>query len=255
MSPLELQLIVSPGYDVAALALLSHLPPLVLLTTCYSIRPTTMLSCLAVDLLAMSIPFNLLRRISPAHADDAPQGSIANRSIVSDLPTQAFASLLGAGVYAFVVFGSYYTWLPAHLVLNFDGLRSMAGIYNVQFPILVILFIPVGIAAKVFLFTPSTAAKKDFADAQRESFDAETATLEETFWYNIWGFSNHTRVMISRSAILAGVTFLYSWVQVYASIEGAESLGAAGWAGVWAIAATLTGTAYSWVTNIEGVSS
>ena len=243
------------GYDVAALTLLTHLPPLALLTTCYSIRPTTMLSCLAVDLLAMSIPFNLLRRVSAAHKDHAPQGSIENRSIISDLPTQIFASLLGAGIYAFVVYGSYFTWLPAHLVLNFDGLKSMAGVYDAQFPTLVLLFIPIGIAAKVFLFTPSTAAKKDSADAQRNAFNPETASLLETFWYNVWGFSKHSRVMISRSVILAGVTFLYSWLQVYASIEGAESLGAAGWAGVWAIAAALTGAAYSWVTAIDGVSN
>lgn len=214
-----------------------------------------MLSCLAVDLLAMAIPFNLLRRVSPAHADDAPQGSIANRSIVTDLPTQVFASLLASGVYAFVVYGSYYTWLPIHLVTNFDGLRSMGGIYEAQFLTLALLYIPAGVAAKVFLFTPATASKKDFADAQRAAFDPKTATLEETLWYNVWGFSKRGRVMISRTAILSGVTFLYSWLQVYASIEGAESLGAAGWACVWAIAAALTGVAYYWVINVEEISN
>ena len=212
-----------------------------------------MLSCIFVDLAATAFPFQILRRVSPAHSDEAPQGSIANRSIISDMPTQIFASLLGAVIYAFVVYGSYYTWLPVHLVTNFDGLRSIAGIYETQFLTLILLFVPIGVATKVFLFTPSTASKRDFADIQREDFDPETATLEETFWYNIWGFSKRGRVMVTRSAILAGITFFYTWVQVYASIQGVESIGAAGWASIWALAAVLTGGAYSWVTNIDGV--
>ena len=238
---------------MAALTFLTHLPPFVLLTTCYSVRPTTLLASLFNDVVATTIPFHALRRVTPAHADNAPQGSIANRSIISDLPTQIFMSLLGAGVHAFVVYSSYYTWLPFHLVTTFDGLRSIDGIYNTQFLSLALLFIPIGVATKVFLFTPATASKRDAIDAAREKFDPQAATLQETFWYNTWGFSKHSRVMISRTAVLAGVTFLYGWVQIYATIEGAEGLGAAGWAGVWATAAVVTGLAYGWVINVDGV--
>ena len=129
----------------------------------------------------------------------------------------------------------------------------MSGVYEAQFLTLVAVFLPVGIATKTFLFTPSTASKRDVQDERNELFDPQTATLKETLWYNVWGFSHVERVFISRTGTLVAVTFLYSWLQVYASVEGAESVGAAGWAVVWATAAWLTGLAYSWVGDVEGV--
>ena len=53
--------------------------------------------------------------------------------------------------------------------------------------------------------------------------------------------------MITRGLVLAGVSFFYGWVQVFASIEGATSAGAAGWSGVWALAGVVTGCVYWWV--------
>ena len=112
-----------------------------------------------------------------------------------------------------------------------------------------------GYAAREFLFSPATGAKKDLGDIRNEAFNPETATLSETVRYNAWGFSKRTRTMIKRTATLVTVTALNTWLQTYVTIEGSESYGAAGWSGVWALAAALAGTVFWWVADVEGVSN
>ena len=112
------------GYDLASMTLLTHLPPLYLLTAFYGIRPTTALTSLAIDIFATCIPFWLLRPVAAPHVAGAPKGTIANRSIINDLPVQAYTTLLASGIYAVVIFAAYWTWLPIHLILHFDGLRD-----------------------------------------------------------------------------------------------------------------------------------
>lgn len=237
------------------MTLISHLPPVYLLTSFYGIRPTTLLASLSIDILATYIPFRLLRPILATHATDAPRGAISNRSIISDLPVQIFTSALGASVYAAVLYSSYLTWLPSHLAVHFDGLRDISAAYAGQFPKLCLTFVPVGIATKVFLFTPSTGAKADLGDIKNTAFNPATATLGETVYQNFWGYSKRTRTLIKRTLTLAAVSYLNTWLQVSVTVEGTESQGAAGWACVWATAAIITGFAYLWVGNIEEVTN
>lgn len=243
------------GYDLASLTLLSHMPPLYLLTAFYGIRPTTALSSLAIDMAATYIPFRLLRPVLATHASDAPKGTVSNRSIINDLPVQLYTTVLAAGVYAVVVFTSFLSWLPVHLVTHFDGIRDISAAHNSQLPTLILFLLPVGIAAKSFLFTPATGAKPDLGDMVQMAFNPETASLGETIRYNVWGYSKRTRTMIKRSATLAALCFVNTTLQVAATIAGAEAVGAAGWAGVWSTAALLTGATFWWVGHVDGVSN
>ena len=219
----------------------------------YGIRPTTILSSLAVDVLAVYIPFRLLRPFAPVHSAAPPKNSVANASIIADLPIQISTSLLAAGIYAAELYVGYQTWLPRFLAWHFDGLHSLSTAYDAQFPTLVLGFVPVGVAVKAFLFTPATATKPDGVERWNARFNAATATLGETVVYNLWGYTKKTRTLIKRTALLATVTYFVSWLQVYVTIEGVTSKGAAGWASVWGIAPALCGLAYVWVGNVEGM--
>ncbi|MCJ1366581.1 hypothetical protein MMC16_005710 [Acarospora aff. strigata] len=243
------------SYDLASLTLLSHLPTLYLLRTFYSIHPTTVLTSLAIDLLTTYIPFRLLRPVSPTHSLHAPKGSVANRAIINDIPLRALTTILAAGIYGVVIFGSYSTWLPVHLAVHFEGLRDISAAHTSALPFLIATFIPVGYAAREFLFSPATGALLNLGDITARAFNPATATLGETIKYNVWGYSKRTRELIKRTATLVAVSGFNTWLQAYVTIEGAENYGAAGWAAVWATAAALTGLMYSWVGDVEGVNN
>lgn len=206
---------------------------------------------MAIDLLATSVPFYFLRGASAHHKANAPKGSIANRSVIEDLPIQIVTSVLGAGIYSSVVLAGYVTFLPTLLILHFENLPSLVAAYDTQFFVLILSFLPVGIATKVFLFTPTAAARRDVTDAVNAQFDAETATLAETIWYNVWGYSKRVRVLILRTLIMAGMSGVSTITRSFASIEGVELVGAIGWTLPWVVSALFTGAAYGWVTGTE----
>ena len=175
-----------------------------------------------------------------------------NRSVINDFGVQAATSLLAAGVYGIVVEATYRSWLPIYLVTHFDGIRDISALRNQNFPWLVGSFLPLGFAAKVFLFTPATASKPDNYDKEVAKFNPETATLKETVWYNIWGFSKRTRSLIKRTATLAFVSGLHTALQTF-TLEGVEGLGAIVWSSLWVLAASSTGVVFWWVANVQGI--
>ncbi|KAI4134529.1 MAG: hypothetical protein LQ347_001452 [Umbilicaria vellea] len=244
-----------PGIDLASLTLLSHYPPLYLLTTFYDIRPTTMLTSLVIDILTTYIPFRLLRPVHPTHHTSPPKGAVANRSIINDFGVRLWTTALAAAIYGVVVYTSFYTWLPVHLVLYFDGLRDISAAHSAALPYLIASSFPIGYAAREFIFTPATGARPDLGDIRAKAFNPETASLRETLWYNVWGFSKRTRTIIQRTATLVAVAGTHTWLQVFVTVEGTEFYGAAGWAGIWSAAAALTGSAYWWVANVDEVSN
>ncbi|KAL9075308.1 MAG: hypothetical protein Q9161_001685 [Pseudevernia consocians] len=239
--------------DFAALTFLTHLPYHYFLSTFYQIRPTTSAYCIAIDTLTAYVPFYSLKVSSSIHSIKTPKGVAANRSVINDTGVQIYTSLLAAGIYTVVVFSSYGTWLPVYLVTHFDGMRDISAAYNPNFPWLILSFLPTGFAAKVFLFTPATAAKADKHDKETAAFNPETATLGETVAYNLWGYSHRARILMKRTATLVAMGGAHTILQTYGSLEGAEFLGAAGWSSVWGLAATLTGAAFLWVGDVDGV--
>ena len=223
------------------------------LSTFYKIRPTTSAYCIAIDTLTAYVPFYSLKVSSSIHSIKTPKGVAANRSVINDTGVQIYTSLLAAGIYTVVVFASYGPWLRNFIAIHFDGLPDISAAYNTNFPWLILSFLPTGFAAKVFLFTPATAAKADRYDKKIAAFDPKTATLGETVAYNLWGYSHRARILIKRTATLVAVGTVHTIIQTYGSLEGAEFLGAAGWSSVWGLAAALTGAAFLWVGDVHGV--
>jgi hypothetical protein len=240
---------------MGSLTVLSHAPHLYLLTNFYRIRPTTALTCLIIDTLSTYIPFRLMRDPSATHRSISSKGTVANRSVINDSSVRLYTGLLAAAIYSVVVFGSFGSWLPVYLVVHFEGLRDISAAHGAALPKLIVLSLPVGYAAREFIFTPATGSRPDPYDAQIASFDPETATLGETLQYNLWGYSKRTRTLIKRTLTLAAITGIHNWLQTYVAIEGTESSGAAGWSAVWVLAAMLTGAAFWWVGDVKGISN
>ena len=211
------------------------------------------MGCLAIDIVAAWLPFYSLKVSSSIHSVKTPRGVAANRSVINDYGVQVATVLLAAGIYGVVVLTSYSTWLPVYLITHFDGIRDISALHNKNFPWLAGSFLPLGFAAKVFLFTPATASKPDNHDKAIAKFNPETATLGETVWYNIWGYPHRTRTLIKRTATLITVAGLHTALQTYVTISGAEGFGAVGWSSVWALATSLTGAAYWWVADVQGI--
>ena len=229
------------------------MPYLYFLSSFYDIRPTTSAYCIVIDTLAAYVPFYSLKVSSSIHSIKTPKGVAANRSVINDIVIQIYTSLLAAGIYGVVVFASYGIWLPKYLVIHFDGLRDITAAYSTNFPWLILSFLPTGFAAKVFLFTPATAAKSDKYDKKTAAFNPETATLGETVVYNLWGYSHRARILIMRTATLVAVGGAHTVLQTYGSLKGAELMGAVGWSSVWGVAAALTGVAFLWVGDVDGM--
>ncbi|KAG4432594.1 hypothetical protein IFR05_011919 [Cadophora sp. M221] len=231
------------GYDLASLSLLSHGPPLYLLGSFYEVSLRSVIFSLVIDTLTTYIPFRLLRPLSLAHSASTSKHSVAvrNKDIITSYTIQTYTTILAGAIYAVTLFTSYTTFLPVYLVTYFDGIRSIAAAHpNSLVTIFPTTFI-LGLAAKSFIFTPTVTAAPTAEDAKYAAFHPETATLGETFWYNVWGFSSRQKVMIKRTATLMLVTGVNTFVQTFVTIEGVEATGAVVYSGVWVAAAMITG--------------
>ena len=260
----------TPDVDLVSLTILSHFPIFYLLSTFYLISARTTAVCLAIDVVTTALPFRLLRPRNPTHTSHPPRSLVPNRDIIHDLPVRAATSLLAAAVYTTTLIAAYRSWLPAHLVVHFDGLKSLAAAYEVELPRLLLTMLPAGWAAREFLFTPAmggvNASDGDDGDEDllglsatgvvpflTKAFDPVTATLSETARHNLrfWaGWDERTRTLIQRTATLALFVGANVFVQTYGTLEGAGPWGALGWAAVWSFAAVVTGFAFAWVGDV-----
>ncbi|KAL8964151.1 MAG: hypothetical protein Q9183_004660, partial [Haloplaca sp. 2 TL-2023] len=206
--------------DLGYLTLLSHMPYLYLLTTFYAVRPTTMWLGIINDVVSTYVPFALLRDKAPVHRLEASKKSeVANRSILNDLSIKLYTSLLAAAAYGLVVYGSFRTWLPAYLIVHFDGLKDLSGAHEAAFPVIMFGFLVSGHAAQSFLFRPALGAKPDAHDLRMAEFDPATATFGETVWYNVWGHSKRSRILIKRTATLAFTSAMQTGLRTFITVE------------------------------------
>jgi hypothetical protein len=249
------------GYDLAALTLLSHGPPvrhlpsaqsslltleqLYLLSTFYEIRPVAVLLSLAIDVTTTYIPFRLLRPLSLAHSTSNTRYwvKVPNNEILSSTSIQIYATILAGAIYAVTLYTAYASFLPVLLATYFSNIPTVAPAHASTPISLFPLSIFLGLAAKCFIFTPAVAAEPSLADAKKAAFNPATASLGEHVVYNVWGYSKRTKVVITRTATLMLVTGVNTFVQAFFTIEGVEAEGAVGFSLVWLVASGITGAA------------
>ncbi|KAL7627059.1 hypothetical protein AAE478_003835 [Parahypoxylon ruwenzoriense] len=231
------------GYDITALNLLSHGPPLYLLFAFYEIPPAALLLTITIETLATYIPFRLLRPLSTAHADPS---TAPNADIVADRPIALLTTLLAGAIYSVTLFFAYATYLPRYLVVYFANLPSIVPAHEATYVNLLPVTLVLGFAARSFIFTPAEATER----RPEAEFDPMSATLRETVRWNFWGWTAPTKVVIRRTALLALVTGVNTFLQARLTLEGVETPGAAAWSSVWVIAAAVTGLGLGTVGNV-----
>lgn len=231
---------------MAALSVQSRLPYYYFLFAYYDLSLRTAIVSLTVETLGAAIPFSLLRRRALSHVKSINK---PNAVILGSWELALWTSTLASAVYGLVVYVSARSWLPMHLILHFDGIRSLEQAYNVvQFNLLAI-FIPLGWAARSFLFSPSAVAAgqgRGLNAIRKSVFNPATATLAETLEHNVWGYRPGWKVLFRRIAIGSTVVGLSSWIRLWATVEGTEPYGAAGWGAMWSAATVLVGLTLGW---------
>lgn len=220
------------GYDLAALSILSHGPPLYLLGIFYEVKPISLISSLVIDSLSSYIPFRLLRPLSPAHS------AVPSDDIVTSASIQAYTAILAALIYSVTLFSAYTVYLPVYFVTYFANIHTIAAAHSASLITLFPISLVLGLGAKSFIFTPAAVVP-----SRGMVFNPETATLGETVWYNVWGYSKRTKTVITRTVTLMLVSGVNTFVQTFVTTEGVEARGALGYSAVWVVAGGVTGVA------------
>lgn len=216
------------------------------MTAFYNLDPKTALAGLAVDVAASFVPFLLLRSLSDAHKAGS---STPNREIILDRSIQLLSTLLASFIYNVSLFLSYNVYLRPALVLYFEGIHTVEPSQN-SLIILGTLALASGIAARTFIFTPLAATGRTEEDEKHARFDAIDASLWETFWWNVWGYTTQTKVGIVRTLAVVAVTGINTYVQCALTISGVDSQGAVAYSIVWAAAAFFAGVGLGFVGEV-----
>ncbi|KAK5990017.1 hypothetical protein PT974_08280 [Cladobotryum mycophilum] len=234
--------------DVAMMDLLSHGPSIYLLAAFYNLSPTTALAALAVDIVSASVPFCLLRPLSAVHKPSS--SALPNRELI-DMPLQLLTTSLSTSIYTVTLVLSLRFVLPRVLVLYFNGLPSVEPAYMASYSAVLPVTLLFGAAASTFIFAPFATTGRTQDDELVSQFDPVKATLGQTVWWNLWGYTTKTKVVIRRTAVTALVTGINTYLSCKMTIPGVESAGAAAYAAVWVLAALCTGVGLGLVGSDE----
>ncbi|KAL2693799.1 hypothetical protein Neosp_000362 [[Neocosmospora] mangrovei] len=235
------------GLDVAMLDLLSHGPHYFLLSTFYNLSATTALWALAIDIASVAVPFSLLRPLSTVHTPSAAAAAgLPNRELI-DLPLQLYTTALSTGIYTVVLVLSLRFILPRILVVYYTGLPTLEPAYTASYPSVLPVTLLFGVAASTFIFAPFATTARAKEDDKIDEFDPVAASLGETVWWNVWGYTAKTKVVVRRTAIAALVAATNTFLASTKTLYGVEAAGAAVYASVWAFAALCTGIGLGFV--------
>ncbi|GKU05933.1 hypothetical protein FLAG1_06341 [Fusarium langsethiae] len=233
--------------DVAMLDLLSHGPHFYLLTTFYGLNWTTAASALAIDIFSVAVPFYLLRPLSTIHTPSAAAAAgLPNRELL-DLPLQSYTAALSTGIYTVVLVLALRFVLPRILVVNYSGVGTLEPAYNASYAAILPVTTLFGIAASTFIFAPFATTARAKEDKWINEFDPVAASLGETVWWNVWGYTVKTKVVIRRTAMVAFVAAVNTFLASYKTMYRVDAIGAAAYAGVWTFAAVCSGIGLGFV--------
>jgi hypothetical protein len=235
---------------------LTHLPTYSLLWSFFGIRPTTILASYGIDLISTAIPFILLRRPSSVHdLLHAPSDAVPNRSILQDRPTALYTSVAATAIYSVALYFSYATWLPAWLVVHFENIPDirLAHAGPAGLPILFLTLLPAGWAARDFLFVSSTGASSTDASVKLKSASEGEYLVCGIYRRTVGTLSPKTRVLVSRTALLASMMVLNTVFQVAGTVRGVDVPGATMWGAIWGVATIAVGGLFGWIEAADGV--
>lgn len=173
------------------------------------------------------------------HADPS---KVRNAELLTDKPIAVLTSLLSGAVFTISLFSAYATYLPRFMVVYLNNLPSITAAHEVYYLNLLPVTLPLGFAATSFIFAPAEAEEEPKVP-EGGNFDPVEASLKETVRYNLWGWSNRTKMVMKRTALLMAMTGINTTLQTALTVEGAEFPGALAWSSVWVVASAVTGVA------------
>ncbi|KAL2827081.1 hypothetical protein BDW59DRAFT_171607 [Aspergillus cavernicola] len=248
------------GRDVLSFSFLIHLPTYALLSLFYNLRPTTILASYAIVLFSTAVPFSLLRNPTLVHnLSRAPLTAVSNRGIIQDWAITLYTTIMATAVYTVTLYLSYETWLPPQLVIYFESLPNISKVHAgpAGLPMLFISLLPAGWAARDFLFVSSAgtpAVPGSDMEKGKSTKPKQGEYLAYTIYRKTWGaLSCRTKVLVSRTAVLATVLLANTVIQVAGTINGASSKGATAWGFVWTLATSIVGLTYGWIEAVDGL--
>lgn len=236
--------------------LLTRIPHAYLLGSFYQIPFVPTLVFMATEC-TVAIPFHLLRKPNPHHQASKRASDI----VASDNTTFSIVVLVATAMYAIPTVLSLVTWLPVHLAVNFEGLKTLDPAHDATLYSMLLLLLPLGISATDFLFTSTAAYSSTIpvlasgagAESTILEFDPETATLTQTLHRNIlWHkyLPAREQALFSRAATLTLWTIASTWFLGWVEIEGCDALGALSWAGMWGLGAAATSAMLGWIAGV-----
>lgn len=225
--------------DVGLISFVAHAPSCWLLAMFYGIRPSTAVLAGLVDIAAPALAFYLTRPLGSLRFAGP---KLYNKDLVS-LPFQLLIGLLSTSVYASVVSLALRFVLPRVFVLYFAGIPTVEPAYAASFVALLPTAAFFGFAASKFIFAPYVTTGKSKEDDKIRQFDPVQASLRETVWWNFWGYTLRSRIIITRTAVVTVMTAVSTYLACTILIDGVAGLGAAVYAFVWALATSGTGLA------------
>lgn len=248
------------GRDVLNFSFLTNLPTYMLLASFYGLRPTTILASFAIVLFSTAVPFVFLRKPSLVHnLSRAHPAAVSNRSILQDWGITIYTTVLATAIYTVNLYLSYETWLPAKLAVHFEKLPNISKVHAgpAGLPLLFASLLPAGWAARDFLFVSSTgtpASRDDKVEKSESPTSKQGEYLVCAIYRKTWGtLSRRTRVLVSRTVVLAAVTMINTFIQIAGTIRGASFEGASAWGFVWTLGTLIVGLVYRWIEAVDGL--
>ena len=242
---------------MAYLISLSHAPTYILLSKFYGIRPATLFIVWFVTSVSTAAPFFISRQIRWTHKPSYTRNrSISNAVVLADLPTTIYTSLLAALIYAVALYICFATWLPAHLVTHFDGLPDIRVVHagSKGFVSLLIQLIPVGCFVREFILVPSAGLSHSADQVMVYAGGRQGEFIITSIYRKTWiSLRAKSKVLLTRTVVLATVTMLNTMIQVWGTINGVELEGAVEWAAIWTGATLLIGSAFGWIQAADGL--
>ena len=259
-------LTLSQGVAIAAFLALLRLPQMYFLNAFYDVAFFPLLAELVTHFSAAYLAFSIYRR--PAVYIPVRDSGVIDRNMRADSIFQITCALYSTSLYALVVLASIYTWLPVHLIIHWDALKTLENVHQAGVLSMFQHLIGMGWCTIYLLldYVPvaldkGAQSKATLAAYEAEPFDPSAATLWETVKYNIdnllfWQHAKPSgKAILKHTLFLAACLTIDSAFQSCATIEGCEiaSLnwitGPLPWGALWGLGMLFSGVSLGWVTG------
>ena len=222
---------------MAGLTLLANAPYHYLLHAFWGIEKLPVAIHMAIDIGTVALPFAPFRT---RRAQSSTVAKSPNQEVARDWQVDIVYTVFASTVYGLALFLGYQANLSVFMVTHFDQIQTFEKAHAASVMNLTPLFLGNGLASMYFLFLPSmeAASVPKMKVPQIGKFKPESATLRETIAYNFGfpesGWTPRASVLGRRSLVLLVSVFLNTIVRVFATVQGADIIGAMGYAGMWA---------------------